>query len=288
MSARDGLRLSVVVPVHNGMPHLPATLASIAGQTRPADQVVVLENGSTDGTAQWLAEADLPGVTVVTQERLVDAATNWTDAVKLADGDVVKLVCADDVLEPTALEVQALQLAHHPRAVLAASMRSIVDDAGRVVVARRGLTALRGEVEGRDAVRRCCLVGSNLIGEPSAVMFRREALVAHLPWDGSLGYVIDLDMYSRVLQDGTLVVVRVPLARFRMANNSWSSSLSAVQAQHINDWVARVHAHDLAPLSRRDLSLARVGVRAQDLLRKAAYLATAWRRPAATAPVAGD
>jgi len=282
------LTVSVVVPVHNGMPHLPATLASIAGQTRPADEVVVLENGSTDGTAEWLTEHAPAGVRVVRQESLVDAGTNWTDAIKLATGDLVKLVCADDILEPTALEVQSRQLEHHPDAVLAASSRSVVDDVGRVVVKRRGLTGLRGEIPGRAAVRQCCLVGSNLLGEPSAVMFRRAPLVAELPWDASLGYVIDLDMYSRVLQHGSLVVSRVPLARFRLANGSWSSSLSDVQAQHINGWVERVVDNDLADLSPTDLRRSRVGVRVQDSLRRAAYLVTRLRRSPrrTTAPAA--
>lgn len=272
------LTVSVVIPVHDGMPHLPDTLASVLAQTRAPDEVIVLENGSTDGTAQWLAEHAPAGVRVITQEQLVDAATNWTDAVRHTTGDLVKLVCADDVLEPTAIAVQAAQLESHPRAVLAAAMRTIVDDDGKVVVGRRGLTTLRGEVAGRTAVRRCALVGSNLLGEPPAVMFRRTALEAHLPWDGSLGYVIDLDMYSKVLQEGTLVVTRAPLARFRMARGSWSSSLSDVQARHIDGWVDRVRANDLADLSRGDLVVSRVGVRAQDLLRKTAYLVTAWTR----------
>ncbi|QCB93133.1 glycosyltransferase family 2 protein [Cellulomonas shaoxiangyii] len=286
MSTRS--RLSVVIPVHDGMPHLPATLASVLGQTRPADEVIVLENGSTDGTAEWLVAHAPAGVRVVTQDRLVDAATNWSDAIRHTTGDLVKLVCADDVLEPNALEVQGAQLESHPRAVMAAAMRKVVDDDGRVVVARRGLTTLRGEIDGRTAVRRCVLVGSNLLGEPSAVMFRRDALVAHLPWDGSLGYVIDVDMYSKVLQEGTLVVTRAPLARFRMAHGSWSSSLSDVQARHIDGWVDRVRTAGLADLSRVDLAVSRVGVRVQDLLRKTAYVVTAWTRRGTSAPATTD
>lgn len=272
------LTVSVVIPVHDGMPHLPATIASVLAQTRAPDEVVVLENGSTDGTAEWLAEHAPAGVRVVTQEHLVDAATNWTDAIRHTTGELVKLVCADDVIEPRAVELQAAQLEADPRTVLAASMRTVVDDDGRVVVARRGLTTMRGRLDGRAAVRRCALIGSNLLGEPSAVMFRRAPLVDNLPWDGSLGYVIDIDMYAKVLQHGDLVVTRAPLARFRMAHGSWSSSLSDVQARHIDGWVDRVRANDLADLSRVDLVVSRAGVRVQDALRKAAYLVTAWMR----------
>lgn len=265
------LRVSVVVPVHNGMPHLPETLASIVGQTRPADEVIVLENGSTDGTAEWLAAHAPADVRVVVQSALVPAAANWTDAITLTTGDLVKLVCADDVLDPKAIEVQAGALEEHPHAVMAGSRRAIVDDAGRTLAAHRGLTTLRGEVPGREAVRRCSLLGCNLLGEPSAVMFRRSAIVANLPWDGSLGYVIDLDMYSRVLQLGSLVATPDALARFRMASGSWSASLSDVQAEHVNRWVDRVVSRDLARLSPAERRVSRLGVLSQDLLRKAAY-----------------
>lgn len=267
------LRVSVVVPVHNGMPYLPHTLASILEQTRPADEVIVLENGSTDGTAEWLAAHAPEDVRVVTQPALVPAATNWTDAINLTTGDLVKLVCADDLLAPKALEIQAAALEDHPDAVMAGSRRAIIDDAGRTLASHRGLTTLRGEIPGREAVRRCSLFGCNLLGEPSAVMFRRSTLEAHLPWDGSLGYVIDLDMYSRVLQDGSLVATPEPLARFRMAVASWSASLSDVQAQHVDGWVDRVRSRDLARLSTGELWLSRLGVRFQDVLRKAAYRA---------------
>ncbi|NMM24074.1 MAG: glycosyltransferase, partial [Phycicoccus sp.] len=53
-SSAPHLTVSVVIPVHDGMPHLPETIASVLAQTRQADEIVVIENGSTDGTAECL------------------------------------------------------------------------------------------------------------------------------------------------------------------------------------------------------------------------------------------
>jgi glycosyltransferase involved in cell wall biosynthesis len=259
------------------MQHLPETLASVLTQTRVPDEIVVVENGSGDGTAEWLTEHAPAGVRVVVQPTMVSAAANFTSAVRLATGQLVKLLCADDILEPTAIEVQTRALENHPRAVLAASQRKIVDNWGATIVRNRGLEGLRGEVDGGDVIRACALRGQNLLGEPCCVMFRRAAIERHLPWDDSLPYVIDLDMYTRVLADGTAVVIRESLAQFRMSTGSWSARLSAVQRLQFEGWRDRVIAAGVLGLSPSELLQSRVMARVQHGLRQTAYRVTAIR-----------
>jgi glycosyltransferase involved in cell wall biosynthesis len=267
--------VSVVIPVHNGMPHLPETLASVLTQTRVPDEIVLVENGSSDGTADWLVKNAPAGVRVIVQPTMVSAAANFTSAVQSATGDLVKLLCADDVLAPAALEVQARALEGHPRAVLAASRRTIVDNWGATVVRNRGLGGLRGEVDGRDVIRACALHGQNLLGEPCCVMFRRAAIHRHLPFDESLPYVIDLDMYTRILADGTAVAIRESLAQFRISTGSWSARLSDVQRLHFEGWRDRAVATGLLELSPSELLQSRLMARVQHGLRQTAYRVTA-------------
>jgi len=260
------------------MPHLRETLASVLAQTRIPDEIVVVENGSNDGTAEWLAKHAPAGVRVVVQPTMVGAAANFTSAVEFATGHLVKLLCADDVLEPTAIEVQARALERHPRAVLAASQRRIVDNRGSTMARRRGLGPLRDEVDGRDAIRACALRGQNLLGEPCCVMFRKAAIDRHLPWDDSLPYAIDLDMYTRVLADGTAVVIRESLARFRMSTGSWSAQLSDVQRHQFEEWRDRAVATGLLELSPSGLLRSRLMARVQNGLRQTAYRVAAIRQ----------
>ncbi|MEP7018972.1 MAG: glycosyltransferase family A protein [Actinomycetota bacterium] len=282
--------VSVVIPVHNGMPHLAETLASVLNQTRMPDEIVVVENGSTDGTAEWLTEHAPAEVRVIVQPSMVSAAENFTSAIRSAGGDLVKLLCADDVLEPTSIEVQSRALEQHPAAALAASQRRIVDNWGSTVVSNRGLGRLNGEVDGREVIRACALRGQNLLGEPCAVMFRRAAIDQHLPWDDSLPYVIDLDLYTRVLAYGTAVAIRESLAQFRMSTGSWSTQLNDVQRVQFEEWRDRAITTGLLELSPSELLRSRLMARVQHALRRAAYRVTAIRarrRPRATVRLSG-
>ena len=263
--------VSVVIPVHNGMPFLPETLASVLGQTRPPDEVVVVENGSSDGTLEWLREHNDPRVRIIVQPSLVSPAQNWTAAVTAATGDLVKLVCADDLLEPVTLEEQAAAMLEHPDAVLVAAWRRIIDHDGHVIAARRGLGSLRGEVPGEEAIRSCALRGVNAFGESATVLFRKDALQAAMPWDDSLPYVIDLDLYSRVAASRKVVMLPRVHASFRVSAGSWTRGLSTRQRDDFNGWVDRVVARGLIRLSGPELVRARVMAALQATARRAAY-----------------
>jgi glycosyltransferase involved in cell wall biosynthesis len=263
--------VTVVIPVHNGMPYLPETLASVLGQTRPPEEVVVVENGSTDGTLAWLRGLDDPRVRVVVQPELVGPAENWTTAVNAATGDLVKLVCADDLLEPVTLAEQAQALTDHPDAVMVAAWRRIIDHNGHVISARRGLGPLRGELSGEVAIRSCALRGVNAFGESATVLFRREALQAAMPYDDSLPYVIDLDLYSRVAAGRTVVMLPRVHASFRVSPGSWTRNLAALQRDHFNGWVDRVTSRGLIRLSTAERTRARVMAAVQATARRAVY-----------------
>jgi len=231
----------------------------------------VVENGSTDDTAAWLASVTDPRVKVVVQQSLVSPARNWTVAVQAATADLVKLVCADDLLEPRALELQANALAEHPAAVMVASFRKIVDQSGNVVANRRGLGSLRGEILGDVAIKSCAMRGVNAFGESAAVMFRRAELQAAMPWDDSLPYVIDLDLYSRVAHGRNVVMLPEVVAAFRISAGAWTRNLSSLQRDHFNRWVDRELERGHLRLQAGELRRARLMAGIQAAARRGAY-----------------
>ena len=90
--AETGLTISVIVCAFNEAPLLPACLFSLRAQTRPPDEILVINNASTDET-RAAAEA-VPGVTVV-DEPIKGLVVARETARRVAHGDIVAYVDAD-------------------------------------------------------------------------------------------------------------------------------------------------------------------------------------------------
>lgn len=105
MSRSPGLRVEVVVPVYNGLRTLSKCVEAILGQTLPAAVLWVVDNGSTDGTYEWLLERARrePRLRVLRELRRGQAAAR-NAALPLVEADVVAFTDADCVPQPTWLE----------------------------------------------------------------------------------------------------------------------------------------------------------------------------------------
>jgi glycosyltransferase involved in cell wall biosynthesis len=103
--------ISVVVPVHNGERFLAAALDSIAAQTHPAVETIVVDDGSIDESRSIVRGRS--GVRLLTQEHQgVAAARNR--GVQASRGDFLAFLDQDDIWYPEKLEVQRIHLHDHP------------------------------------------------------------------------------------------------------------------------------------------------------------------------------
>ncbi|HWB16803.1 MAG TPA: glycosyltransferase family 2 protein [Vicinamibacterales bacterium] len=98
-------RFSVVIPCYNAAKFLPATLASVAAQTWPPHEVIVVDDGSTDDSARVAAAFD-PAIRVVQQSNQGESVAR-NRGMDLATGDWVAFLDADDLWHPRKLERQA-------------------------------------------------------------------------------------------------------------------------------------------------------------------------------------
>lgn len=106
---------SVLIPVYNGSRTIEATVESVLRQTRPADEILVMDDGSTDETYAML-QAHAPRVTLFHQpNRGVAAARNALCAV--AKGEVVSFLDSDDLWHCRYLELIEKLHRAHPQAV---------------------------------------------------------------------------------------------------------------------------------------------------------------------------
>lgn len=103
--------ISVIIPAYNAEKYLDECLDSVLGQTHKELEVLLIDDGSTDGTlqvAQCRAQSDSRLMVTHTENHGQGHARNV--GIRLATGDFICFVDSDDTLEPTALESAAARL----------------------------------------------------------------------------------------------------------------------------------------------------------------------------------
>jgi len=121
-------RVSVVMSVYNGERFLPQAVDSILAQTFTDFEFIVVDDGSTDGTAEILRDYTDPRLHVVRQEN-IGLIGSLTRAIGIASAKYIARMDADDISLPKRLEWQLVWLESHPQtAVLGTQVSEIGDD----------------------------------------------------------------------------------------------------------------------------------------------------------------
>ncbi|MEJ7582553.1 MAG: glycosyltransferase [Acidimicrobiales bacterium] len=215
--------VSVLVPTFNGERYLAEALRSVASQTYQNLEIVICDDGSTDASPAIAVAfaAEDPRIRLHRNGDRLGPVGNFGRCLALASGPYVKYLMQDDVLEPHAVERLLVALSGADDIVLATSRRRLIDEHG-------GALPDRPEVRppyDRDAVVEGLSLGNlvleenlNLIGEPSAVLFRRSMLGDDEPFalEGTpYRYLADLALWLPLLARGRAAYLVEPLTRFR-------------------------------------------------------------------------
>ena len=105
-SPPNGPLVSVCVPTYNGEPFLQAALDSASAQTFGDLEILVVDDGSSDGTPALVERhaADDPRVRLLRNERNLGLVGNWNRCLEAARGTWIKFLFQDDLLEPACVE----------------------------------------------------------------------------------------------------------------------------------------------------------------------------------------
>ena len=161
------LRINIVTPAWNCSALIGDTIRSVLRQTHADWSMVVVDDGSTDGTGDAVRRFSDPRLRLLTQGNAgVSAARNRGMA--LLDGDAVLFLDADDVLTPTALATLADGLDDAPWAVAVAGSWARLDPT-RPDQAGRGVCPPDGDVLERLLVRNRYVNGGHLLIRTEAV-----------------------------------------------------------------------------------------------------------------------
>lgn len=216
-------RIGIAIPSFLGRDLIARTLESLLTQTADDWICVVVNDGSEDGTAEVVARIGDERIRYVCDGRRRGQFANFNRAILEVlrdDPEIVRLLCADDVLYPWALEDVARMLAAHPTVGLVAAHFDGIDADDRLVFEVDLRYADDRVMSGREYLVKGLAVG-NTIGGPSSVAIRREAFETAGLFDTRVNHSGESDLWHRIAHDWDIAWVgRRPGLRYRLHDAS--------------------------------------------------------------------
>ncbi len=273
MRSDPGPLVSVVVPCYRGARHLATAVESVLAQSLTDFELVVIDDASPDDTVALMAGYSDCRVRFLRNSTRLGAAGNWNRCLLEATGTYLKLLPQDDVLAPDCLErqVAVFRTDTAQRLALVGSARRIVDDQGTQIAIRRPLGSQAAVFPARMLMRRCIRRGTNLIGEPGGVLFRRALANEVGVFNGRFPYVLDLEYWARLLERGDLYYLPEPLVAFRVSAGSWSVAIGDGQGRDFGRFIQTLLRHPVYRASPTEVFFGRQVARLNNLLRLLLY-----------------
>ena len=216
-------QVTVLLPVYNGMPYLADAVESVRRQTFKDWSLLAINDGSTDGSADYLSQLDDPRIRVVHQQNQGLAAA-LNAGLQICPSPYLARLDADDVALPTRLEKQLEFLEARPRVGLVGTQVAMMFNgrAGRGVPLPTVHSAIdAGLLAGRHAVCH------------SSIMCR-TALSQKIGGYWPLGVSEDWDMYLRMAEQAELANLDEVLLHVRVVENGIQSRQMAEVRRRID------------------------------------------------------
>lgn len=278
-------RTAVILPAFNVKAFVPHAIASLHAQTLTDFEVIAVDDGSSDGTAEvldalaesWAAESR--SLTVVRQRNGGSAAAR-NAGLALAEGTFVAFLDADDLWYPHTLDRLVQELDSNPELDVAFPLYRYVDQNGEPL----GIESRRDH----DRFGFADIFTNNPIDSTTAVVARRQAVDEVGGFDASLDACVDLDLWLRLtaLRPGNIGCVREVLAdhrrhrdgqitsNWRRMRESWARVADKAERQRPEE------APQLRPLAdgRMAVYWSALAYQSGDFAAARSHMWTAWRR----------
>lgn len=237
MPPRDGREtgpeVSICVPTYQGARYLRPCLESALAQTAESFEVVLVDDGSDDGTVD-VARAAFAGdarCRLAINSQRAGLPGNWNRCLELARGEWIKFLFQDDRLEPDCLSIMVDAARTTGRGVVACGRRYEFESG----VARdrrdwyRRHPSLEDLFPGKADVspeefNRLALArpGHNLLGEPTSILIHADLFLRYGEFNRDLMMICDTECWNRLVSHEGLAVVPGELATFRVHPDSAS------------------------------------------------------------------
>jgi glycosyltransferase involved in cell wall biosynthesis len=212
--------LSVIVPTRDRVERLRAAIDSLRVQTVSDLEIIVVDDGSTDGTGEFLSDLESSDARIRTL-RLgggSGAAIARNAGLARASGEFLAFLDDDDTWVPSKAEEQIRYLQDHPETGLVSCDFVVVAD-GRTAV-HRGPTSFKGGT----------LYWANLLMGCTFVMLRRSVFSFELGFDQAVVPAEDWDLWVRCAAERDVATIPRPLCTYALHGNQLTGSSERIHA----------------------------------------------------------
>ncbi len=213
-------KISVIIPAYNAMAYLPATMATVLNQTFADFEVIVVNDGSSDETGEWVSQISDPRVKLISQKNQGNVAARNL-GIAHAQGEYIAFLDADDLWEPTKLEKQVRCFEENPEIGLVYTWVALIDEKGKPTG-----RMFKSNAEGN--VWRT-LTKWNIVICGSVAVVHRCCFKTCGVFDRNLGsHVEDWEMWLRIATCYPFKVIKETLVYYRQRSTSTSKNLEAM------------------------------------------------------------
>lgn len=188
--------VSVIIPARNAEATIARAIASALGQTSPPAEIIVIDDASTDHTAERAQAVGGALTRVIALPRRSGAAAARNAGIDAATGEFIAFLDADDAWDATKTERQLAVMVRHPAMTFCACRaRHVAEDGSTIGPIHGGVPVATGPEAWR------ALLAENFIATP-CVLARRVVVVAAGGFDPSLPVAEDQDLWIRLALAG--------------------------------------------------------------------------------------
>ena len=210
--------VSICIPTYNQAKFIMDALNSVLKQQYKNIEIIVVDDCSVDGTFEIVSKFSdtATNISVYRNKNNIGMVKNWNRCLELAKGKYVKFVFGDDLLCSNDAVSTMVQLMEASKSIsLVSSARKIIDENSSNVTTVSAFE--KNFVSDGKLVIVNCLHSitrtHNPIGEPTAVMFRKES--ASRGFSEKYNQLVDIEMWFHLLEQGDFAYISTPLCSFR-------------------------------------------------------------------------
>lgn len=201
-------KISIILPSYNSAPYLKEALESVFRQSYGDFELIVINDGSTDNTADILKGFSDSRLRLISNTANLGIVESLNEGLKIAKGDYIARFDADDLMLPERLKEQGEFLDKHPEIIVVGSWAETIDHSGQPL-GNYDYPPLDDR-----AIRRRLLKHNPFIH--SSTMLRREPLLSCGGYRKAFQHIEDYELWTRLLRLGAGANIPERLIKYRL------------------------------------------------------------------------